>query len=463
MRGLTSTLVLVALLAGLGAYIYFVDSGRPEPGIDGQVRDKVFAVEADRITEIRLTFEGQASLLRKDAAGWKLVEPVATEADPAEAASLAQSLANLELTRRVDDGPADLKEYGLEPPAIAVEFKAEGGATGSLRLGAKTATAGDMYAQKGGDAAVFLVSSFQETNFNRKPFDLRDKKILRFDRDKADRVTLARGADVLELARQNTEWRVEKPAAARSDSSTVESLLTRLATSNMSTLVEEQAVDLAKYGLAAPSLVVTVATGSARTVLEVGKTEGDKTYARDQARPVVFTLDSTLQGDLARGFDDYRRKDLFDFRSYNVDRIRAVVDAPGGAKTYDFEKAGQTSDTDPRVWRLTVQGAAPRDVDAAAMEDLIAKVSGLKVETFADAKTRTGTEKPAAVVSASFDGGKFERVRFGQVGDHAFGAREGEAAGRIERSAMEAAMLAIDTAVMPPKPAPAPPAGSKTP
>ena len=43
-----------------------------------------------------------------------------------------------------------------------------------------------MYAQKGGEKRVFLVSSFQETNFNRTPFDLRDKKILKFERDKAD-------------------------------------------------------------------------------------------------------------------------------------------------------------------------------------------------------------------------------------------------------------------------------------
>jgi hypothetical protein len=67
----------------------------------------------------------------------------------------------------------------------------------------------------------------------------------------------------------------------------------------------------------------------------------------------------------------------------------------------------------------------------------------------------TGIEA-ALVVSASFDGGKFERVRFGQAGEEAFGARDGEGAGPIARSAMEAAMLAIDTVVMPPKPAAAP-------
>ena len=456
MRGLTSTLVLVVLLAGLGGYIYFVDSKRPAPGIDGETREKVFSLETEKVNEVRVTYVGDSSLLKKDAAGWKMVEPVQTDADPAEAASLAQALANIEMTRPVDDNPADLKEFGLDPPAISVEFKAEGNVSGSLKLGGMTATAGDMYAQKGGEKRVFLVSGFQETNFNRTPFDLRDKKILKFERDKADHLALARGGETLELTRDGADWKVVKPTAARSDATVVEGLLTKLATSNMSTLVEDGAEDLAQYGLDKPSLVVTVGAGSAKTVLEVGKTDGDKTYARDQARPLVFTLDTTLQGDLDKGFDDYKRKDLFDFRAFSVDRIRAVLDAPGGPKAYDFEKVAPAKDTDPRVWRLTVAGAAPRDVDAAAMEDLIAKVSALRVESFAKAGTRTGIEKPALVVSASFDGGKFERVRFGQAGEEAFGARDGEGAGPIARSAMEAAMLAIDTVVMPPKPAAAP-------
>ena len=34
MRGLTSTLVLVVVLAGLGGYIYFVDSKKPAASAD---------------------------------------------------------------------------------------------------------------------------------------------------------------------------------------------------------------------------------------------------------------------------------------------------------------------------------------------------------------------------------------------------------------------------------------------
>ena len=61
---------------------------------------------------------------------------------------------------------------------------------------------------------MFLVSSFQETSFNKKPFDLRDKKILKFDRDKADAlIAIARGPSSIELARDRQ--RVEGRQAHR--------------------------------------------------------------------------------------------------------------------------------------------------------------------------------------------------------------------------------------------------------
>ena len=74
--------------------------------------------------------------------------------------------------------------------------------------------------------------------------------------------------------------------------------------------------DLAKYGLDKPSMTVTIGAGSAKTVLEVGKTEDGQTYAKDASRPIVFTVDTTLQDDLNKSFDDYRKKELFEFRPF---------------------------------------------------------------------------------------------------------------------------------------------------
>ncbi len=453
MRGLWSTLALVVVLAGLGGYIYFVDSKRPaSTGVEGEpARTKVFTVEADKVNEIRLTAKGQTTLLQKTDAGWQMIEPIKVEADPPEAIGLAQAIANFESVREVVDNPSDLKQFGLAEPPITVEFKAEGGASGSFRLGNKNATQGEIYALKGGDDTVFLVSSFQESSFNREPFALRDKKILKFDREKADTLTLVKGANAIELSRSGSDWRVVKPVASRSDYSAVEGFITRLSSANMSRLVEDDAKDLAKYGLDKPAMTVTIGAGSAKTVLEVGKTENDQTYAKDASRPIVFTVDSTLQADLNKNFDDYRKKELFEFRPFYVAKMRAVLDAPAGPKTYELEKVAPAKPGEADTWKVTRVGGASHTADAAAMDDLLNKLVALRAESFVSSTTRTGLDKPALVVSASFDDGKFERVRFGAVGDNAYAVRDGEAGvAKVETMAMRAAMQAFDLVTIPP-------------
>ncbi|MDP2055809.1 MAG: DUF4340 domain-containing protein [Acidobacteriota bacterium] len=461
MRGITSTLILIVVLAGLGGYIYFVDSKRPAPGFDGgPAKEKVYTLAVDAVDEVKLTYQGETSLLRKSEAGWKMIEPVETDADPAEAASLGMALANLERVRVVEENATDLVKYNLATPPIAIEFKA-GSVTGSLALGDMNATGGEMYAMKNGDKTVFLVSSFQETSFNRTPFDLRDKKILKFDREKADAVTLVREGRTMTLARDGSDWKVSGPVPSRSDYSAIEGLITRLASANMSKLVDSEGTELAKYGLDKPVMTITVGAGSAKTILEVGKTENGDTYARDRSRPLVFTVDTTLQGDFTKPFDDYRKKELFELRAFYVDRLRAVLDAPGGPKTYELEKVKATDPAGTDSWKVTRVGGASHTADTAAMDDLLAKLVALRAESFVEGRTRTGLDRPALVVSASFDNGKFERVRFGRVGEESFAAREGEAVvAKVDLASMAAAMQAFDVVTIPPEP-PAAPATDK--
>lgn len=452
MRGLTSTLILVVVLAGLGAYIYFVDSKKPAASADGSsaTKEKVFNVESDKINELRITYQGQTAALKKEGSGWKMVEPTQIEADPPEAIGVASALNGLEIVRVIDENATNLEQFGLANPNITVEFKAEGGASGKLRLGNKNATQGEIYALKNDEKRVFLVSAYTETSFNRTPFDLRDKKILKFDRDKADSLVLVKGANSIEMARTGSDWKVTKPVPSRSDYSAIEGFLTRLSSANMSKLVEENPKDLAKYGLDKPSMTVTIGAGSAKTVFEVGKTENGDMYARDASRPMVFTVDSTLATDLNKSFDDYRKKELFEFRPFYLDKLRAVLDAPNGPKTYEFEKQKPAKPADPETWKVTRVGGSSHTADQATMDDLLNKLVGIKAESFVDAKTKTGLDKPALIVSASYDQGKFERVRFGRVGDNAFGVRDGETGiAKIDAASMAAAMQAFDVAVTP--------------
>lgn len=447
MRGLWSTLALVLVLMGLGAYIYFVESKKPAPGTT--TNQKVFAgVESGQVNEIRVTAGGQTSVLVKKDSGWQMTEPEATDADVTEASSLATNIASLEQTRVVDENAGDLAPYGLAEPRLKIAFKAEGGKSGEVHLGDKTPTAGDVYAVMPGTRKVFLVSSYLETTFDKKPFDLRDKRVVKFDRDKVDALEVTRGRDSIRLTRKDSAWVVERPIAGRGDYSNIEGLLTRLSTAGMSEIVESHATDLKKYGLDKPGMVIAIGSGSSQAVLEISDGMGEKPYARDRSRPMVFTLDTTLAEDLKKPFDQYHKKDLFESRPFSMEKVRVTRNTDGTAKTWEFSKIKRDN---LDVWQVTPEGGQAVDADRPKLDDLLNKITDLKMEALVDTTRQTGLSSPILTFGVSYDNGKFERVRIGRVGSQHYGNREGEqATGEVPAATVEAALKALDEAVAPP-------------
>ena len=377
MRGVWSTLALVVAAAGLGAYIYFVDSERPET----EAKTKVFTVQADAIDEIRITAKNETSLLRKTDGAWKLVEPIATDVDQNEVSALVSGIANLEENREVEPNATNLAEFGLAEPKADITFKA-GAVTGRVRLGDQTPTAGDMYAVKDDGARVFLVATFTENTLARSSFDLRDKRVLRFERDKADGLEITSATGKAAMTRADSTWRITAPSNARGDYGAIEGLLTKLSTTMMAAVAAPEVKDPVMYGFDKPVATVVVKTGSSAATLVLGTTVAGKTFARDLSRAMVFTIDETVATDLRKGADDYRRKEVFDFRGFTAKEVVLTR----GPQTITLAKVAGTGENAAEKWQVTVAGEgafATRDADAALADDLLTKVAALRAQTFA--------------------------------------------------------------------------------
>lgn len=442
MRGLRSTLILLVLFLGLAGYIYFVERNRPATA-DVPAKQKVFTVDSAKIQEIRLkAASGETSVLRKSGDRWQMVEPTTTAADDTELSSITSNLASLEIQRVVEEAPSDLKTYGLAEPRIEVAFKAEGDKEfRRLLIGEKTATGGDLYAKLGDDKKVFLIAGYLEGTFNRTPFDLRDKAVLRFDRDKIDLVELRTTTHRVKLAKSEGNWLVVEPWRARADYGFVEGLIGRLSTAQMKAITAQEAQDLGRYGLAPPEVVATVAAGSARATLEIGRKSDDGNYyARDASRPLVFTIDSLLVEDLKKSPADYRRKDIFDYRSFNATRFEVTRNG----QTVVFEKTKASDKDTEEVWRQVSPTKA--DIDRTKFEDALSKFSYLRADAWVDSRANTGLQAPELAIAVRYeDGKKQERVEFGRAGGAVYAAPAGEpGAARLPVKDFDDAVAALD-------------------
>ena len=301
MRGLRSFVALLAILVGLGAYLYFVESKRT-PGDPAETRPKVFAVDAGAIDEVTVRSEaGASTTLRKSGEEWKIVAPGAGDADAAEISGITTNLASLEEQRLIEETAGDLAAFGLDKPRVDVAFKS-GGTEHRLLIGAKTPTGSDLYAKTGASSRVFLVAAYLESTFNRSTFDLRDKTALRFDRDAADAMEITTAGGAVKFAKTGGSWQLAQPASSRSDAAAIEGLLARLDGLQMKSIAADAPADLKTFGLAQPAATVRIASGSSSAVLQVGGAAAEGTvYAKDAARPEVFTIESTLADDLKKG------------------------------------------------------------------------------------------------------------------------------------------------------------------
>jgi uncharacterized protein DUF4340 len=434
MRGVRSLIILLVVAAALGGYLYY--DSKHEPG-DDKKQEKVFAdVKSDKIDQVTVkSAAGEKTTIQKQGNGWQVTQPEPTAADEAEVSGITSNLASLEVQRVVEEQPGDTKQFGLDPARIEVTFRQDG-KTRTLLIGQKTPTGTDIYARVPDKPRVFLVSSFLESTFNKSPFDLRDKTILKIDREKVDRLEIETPDRTLKMAKHGADWRIASPVDARADFGAVEGIIGRLNTTPMKAITSPNPTDLKEYGLDKPAATVRVTSGSAQAGLAVGKTAGEGVvYAKDLSRPMVFTVEAALLTELTKPADDFRVKDLFDSRSFNTTRVEIV-------------RAGQTivleKDKGKDTWKQI--SPAPKPADATKVDALLTALTSARAISFVDKIAGTGLETPELTVTIAYDDGpKHEKVIFARKAADAYAQRDGDAAAaKIDVSALDGILKAVD-------------------
>ena len=446
MRGVRSLIVLLVIAIALGWFTY--RDSLKGPVDDSPAHEKLFTVEADKIDELQIKSEaGERTTLRKKGTAWEIVQPAAAAPDEAAVSGITSNLASVEIQRVIEENASDLKEFGLVEPRIEVAFKSGGGQEQRLQIGQKTPSGSDVYAKLADQKKVFLIPAHLESTFNRGTFDLRDKSVLKLDLQKVDALEVTAAGRTIRFQKQNNEWQLTQPAAGRAEFSAVDGLVSRISGVQMRAVEPPDSPDSKKYGLDPPAATVRIGSGSSQATLVLGAAaaSGD-VYAKDLARPIVFTVEPALLEELKKDSSEYRQKDLFDARSFSATRLEVVR----GQTAIAFEKA-KVKDKDGKEeekWRQVLP--AQRDVDAAKVEALITAITSARATGFADSTAKTGLDKPELTVSFKYDQskddqGKDERVTFARSGESVHAARAGSpGAATVDPAALDGIIKALE-------------------
>lgn len=221
-----TTFVLLLVAALLGGLVYWVEGPRATAKKDAEAAAKRLfdGVDAAAIEwlALRSTDGREVEIERRDGA-WKLAKPLADDGDPVSLDAMATALAEISSEATIDS-PQPPQVYGLADEARVVRFRVKG-TERTLRVGKRAPIGAASYARAGEDGAIVTVPTYRTSAFERTLDDLRERRVLRFDRTAIEAVRVAWEGGAVSLEQQDRVWQMREPVAGQADDVTIDKLL----------------------------------------------------------------------------------------------------------------------------------------------------------------------------------------------------------------------------------------------
>lgn len=401
----TGLLIAVALLAVLGGAVWW--SNKKQASADSSKKadttTKLLSIPDDQFQNIRIKkVTGEVLDLDRENGKWKLTEPKPLPADQDAVSGVVTNLSSVNADAVVEDNASDLKQYGLADPTLDITVKRKDGKTDEVLIGDDTPTGSGAYAKLAGSPKVVTIASFVKTSLDKKPEDLRDKRLLTFDQDKITRVDLQAKGPAVEFGKDaQGEWQILKPKPLRADSSAVNGVVDKLRDAKMDLTATGDANK--SFAGAAKVATATVADASGNHTLEVRKDKDKNYFAKSSDVEGAYKIASDVGDALDKGLDDFRNKKLFDFGFSDPSK----VEVPGAV----YDKSGDK-------WM-----SGGKAMDNASVQNLIDKLRDLTATKFVE----TGAGSPVFTATVTSNSGKrVEKVTIRKQGDNYFAQRENE-------------------------------------
>jgi hypothetical protein len=353
-----TTLILLLLVIGLGVWIKFFESKKPNTEEGQRQAGNVINFDREKLEGITIQNGDERIELRREKGKWRLTAPVKDQADSAEVDNL---ISDLETWRREAVVPAKeisadkgrLNEYGLVQPKLRLRLIEPNGPP-EILFGKDSALQGKTYVRLGDSKEVIIAAQSVRTSVAKKPDDLRDRKLTDLTTAQVSRAVLKSSAGEIELRKKSEHWEIVKPLQARGDDQKIDDLLAQVTNARIQEFVADDRGDLHTYGLSEPRGAVTFygtdeKEGRTLQIGSGGEKIKDAIYARYLPRNAVYALPKKTEEILNIRPNDLRDRHLARIDTNNLDRINIE---PAGAPRMVLARKDQN-------WTIASHGNQP--------------------------------------------------------------------------------------------------------
>jgi hypothetical protein len=276
-------------------------TGLPQQVAD--MRDRTL-LNFDRAQVARVELESPRgrTLLKKEGDTWRITQPEEALADQRVVEDLLWDLVRARVKEFVTDNAKTLKPYGLDAPAVTISLWDKGEKLlASLALNRADKREG-AFVRVGSGQAVALVEARLLEQLTQGPLDLRLRQLLSFEIWDVGRMEISRDGQEILLEKRKERWQLKKPKEGKTKYAAVADLLNDIKNLKWDKVVAREPTDLSRYGLEKPAVTITLTKtdGKPLGTLLLGKTEGDRLYAKTQEYPGVYAIPATFLQSLPR-------------------------------------------------------------------------------------------------------------------------------------------------------------------
>jgi hypothetical protein len=405
-----STLVLLIVVAGLGAFVFWGESGtetsnpgnKPSPRpIQNFKVDDVTKVVIERGKDLK-----EQIVLAKDGNNWRMEKPLTDKADDTNVRGLLAPIEFLDaVSVRVGDEYKKV-DFGTVEQRLTVSRPAEKGGDFTFEVGAASVT-GERNLRQVGKDILYVVKKDLPEKIGQDLFLFRSKELFTIAPNDAAKLTAklpgaGEGPNVptrlLELVKVKGSWRL-----GGSDGELAETHLVSQALSKANGLrsmgVASDApsdADLASYGLSPAEDEVSVADASKTETLSIGKkvdaAKNDERYVRLAGKPTVYRVDATeLLKELLKDPTTFRSDSLVPLAASTEGVTAFAASWKGGS--WSLKKTDQ-------AWGFETPTKASADLEA--VRSLLKAATELKISTREEGtKDKVGLADPAVTITIS--------------------------------------------------------------
>lgn len=365
MRDKKFRLFAIAVIAVVGFAIYDYKSTQKQ---EKQKQEQSFLLEQkpEQVEKIKIQSKTESIELERTKDGWQLVAPVKELADQKAAQDFLDGIAGEKSTEvAIEDQEINLSDFGLDSPLGTITLTSNSGESTAFTVGTRKNFEGDAFVRKNQESKIRVASSTWFPKFEKRAFDFRDKRLMKFPPAAIESVQIQRNGEKFQLVKKENDWIIQGKPDWKLDQNKVRELLTKLSQTEALEYIAEgdaKPAELQKWGLQSPRLKMTVqlkdqktwqasfAAGSDKVhrahtsvpnqVMKISPTDSDQFFSmtadsfRDRAEPFRFDKSRVKEIELHLSGNSRVLK-------AEEDKAQQILKALRDLKVTDFKEAPQ--------------------------------------------------------------------------------------------------------------------------